>query len=132
MGVKKQDSSDLVQRRRDVFNYYLKTCGLKNIKEVAAKCGYAQQTLYNKLNGDGFNMDAARKLSEALLCTPEELMEGTLRDSVKEQIENEKIRQDYDIVLDERLWTRMMILSQQRTIENLSFIAKEKLQKLEK
>ncbi len=111
-------------RVRDVFNYYLKLRGMKK-NELAERCGYDPQTIYNMLSNGCFSEEAAKKISNVLMCTPEELRDGVLRDSVKEQISDEKKRLDLEIVSDERLFMRTMILSQQRTIENLSFIAKE-------
>ena len=111
-------------RVRDVFNYYLKLRGMKK-NELAERCGYDPQTIYNMLSNGCFSEEAAKKISNVLRCTPEELRDGVLRDSVKEQISDEKKRLDLEIVSDERLFMRTMILSQQRTIENLSFIAKE-------
>ena len=124
MGSKSSSSDERVRRIRDVFNYYLSLRGMKK-NELAARCGYDPQTIYNMLSNGCFSEEAAKKISNVLMCTPEELLNGELRDSVKEQISDEKKRLDLEIVSDERLFMRTLILSQQRTIENLSFIAKE-------
>ena len=119
-------AQDKKQKVKDVFNYYLKLRGL-TITELARRCGYAPQSVFNMLTSGEFSDEAANKFSEVLLCTPEELMNGEISQETKGLIQMEHDRLDYTIVSDEELWMRTLLLSQQRTIENLSFLVKDRL-----
>ena len=126
MGAKRAVTPDDVQRKRDVLNYYLRLRNL-DIKTLAERCGYAQQTVYNMLSEGKISAEAAERFARVLMCAPEEILTGRLSKESLRLLEAEKERQDLDIVSDERLWMRTMLLSQQRTIENLSFLAKKKI-----
>ncbi len=121
-------NTTIEQKRRDVFNYYRNIRHLE-VKDIAEKCQYKPQTLYNALNKGIFSTEMAKKLSRVLGCSPDELLNGTLDDVVKSEIDAAKQKIDFDIVSDEILFMRSIILSQQRTIENLSYITKEEFQK---
>lgn len=127
MPYKKTDVNPETQRRRDVLNYYLKRRGM-DIKTLAGDCGYNPQTIYNMLSKGVFSVDAATKFSKVLLCEPEEIINGVFSHESMDAMNAEKNRVDYETVSDERLWMRTMLLIQQRTIENLSVIAREKLE----
>lgn len=126
MKTKNNASSEAVERKKYVLNYYLKARNLK-VKELAERCGYEAQTVYNMLSSGNITSEAAQRFADVLLCTPEELLNGQLSKEVLDLVSSEKARQDLEIVSDERLWMRTMLLSQQRTIENLSVIAREKM-----
>lgn len=119
-----------VQKKRDVFNYFLKLRNL-DIKTLAQQTNYTPQTIYNALNKGSFSISMAKKLSGVLHCLPEELTEGKFSDVVRNEIDAAKKNIDYEIVSDDRLFMRTLLLSQQRTIENLSIIAKEKYQSMD-
>lgn len=121
-------SVDLTQRRRDVFNYYVKRRGM-TVKAVAEKAGYSDQTVYNMLSAGEFSREASERLSKVLLCSPDELVKGQLCGEALHEIDREKTLLDYEIISDDLLWMRTMMLSQQRTIENLSAALKEKGEK---
>ena len=116
----------IAYNRRLVFNHYLTLSGI-TIKTLAEKCGYQPSTMYNMLHTGEFSQKTAEKISKALNCEARELLEGQFL--AKNQIDShtEKNRMDHQIVEDELVFLRVMLLSQQRTIENLSFIVRNKL-----
>lgn len=109
---------DSNQRKRDVFNYY-RNLKKYSIEEIAEKAGYSTQYLYNILSNGSFTEEAATKIASVLGCKKDELLSGQIAQDRPNLSQSEM-----EIITDERLWFRMMLLSQQRTIENLSYVAK--------
>lgn len=120
------DPDNCLEAKRAVFNHYLKLNGI-TIKTLAEKCGYQPSSIYNMLRNGYFSKNAAEIISKCLHCKIEELLEGRFIVKTQNVIHAEKNLKDYQIVEDERVFLRMMLLSQQRTIENLSQIARKKL-----
>ena len=117
--AKLDKTTDGPAQRTGVFYHYLKLRGL-TIKAVAENSGLSKQTVYNAASKGSFTNSVAEKLAPVLGCQSRELTEGVLLDPGFSE------RSDLEIVSDEKLFMRTVILSQQRTIENLSFVAREK------
>lgn len=113
----------LIKKKKEVFNYYMRLRGLE-LADVAARSGYEQQTLYNMLSSGAITRKAADTLSRILICRPEELIEGEFSQETMDARKEKRRKKEEEVVSDEKAWMRTMLLTQARTIENLSFLAK--------
>ena len=120
------DPDSCIEARRAVFNHYLRLNGI-TIKTLAENSGYRPSTIYNMLSKGYFSREAAEKISRCLNCKTEELLEGRFSAKELKDIHAKKNLMDYQIVEDELIFLKMMLLSQQRSIENLSSIIRRRL-----